>query len=182
MVEHELLIILVYVDNLLVTGSNLPLINQVRKDLEERFKMKDLGELRHWVFQISKGDNCVLEELIHSGKSATDDAELDDKGKFQRLVGRLLYLTTTRPEIAFVVQVLSQYMHAPKVSYMEAALRVIRYIKIAPGLGLFMPAGKCRQLVAYCDSDWGSCVETRRSVTGYMGKFGEALISWKSKK
>lgn len=69
--------------------------------------------------------------------------------------------------IAFVGQVLSQYMHAPKLSHMEAALKVVRYIKIAPGLGLFMPAKACKQLVAYRDSDWGACVETRRLVTGY---------------
>ncbi|XP_016506070.2 secreted RxLR effector protein 161-like [Nicotiana tabacum] len=187
MVE-ELLIILVYVDDLLVTGRNLPLIKQVKKDLEESFKITDLGELNRGKPAATtlefnhKLTSIEFDQLIHGGKSVTDDVELDDKGKFQRLVGRLLYLTTTRPDIAFVVQVLSQYIHAPKVSHMEFALRVIRYTKIAPGLALFMPAEKCHQLVAYCDLDQGSCVETRKSVTGYMVKFGEALISWKSKK
>ncbi|XP_018622755.1 secreted RxLR effector protein 161-like [Nicotiana tabacum] len=71
----------------------------------------------------------------------------------------------TRPDIAFVVQVLSQYMDAPKLSHMEAALRVVRHIKVALGLGLFMPAKECK-----------------RSVNGYAVKFGGALISWKSKK
>nr|XP_016468766.1 PREDICTED: uncharacterized mitochondrial protein AtMg00810-like [Nicotiana tabacum] len=84
--------------------------------------------------------------------------------------------------IAFVGQVLSQYMHAPKLSHMEAALRVVRFIKTALGLGLFMPAKTCKQLVASCDSDWGACVKTRRSLSGYAVKFGEALISWMSKK
>ncbi|XP_075095179.1 secreted RxLR effector protein 161-like [Nicotiana tabacum] len=88
----------------------------------------------------------------------------------------------TKPDIAFVVQVLSQYMHCPKVSHMEATLRVVRYIKEAPGLGLIMPMGDTEQLTAYCDSDWGACVETRRSVTVYLGKFGKSLVSWKSKK
>nr|XP_019068994.1 uncharacterized protein LOC109120080 [Solanum lycopersicum] len=89
----------------------------------------------------------------------------------------------TRPDIAFVVQVLSQYMHSPKSSHMEAALRVVKYIKGTAGLGLFMPSNKDNEMVAYCDSDWGSLgVETRRSVTGYMIKLGGALVSWKSKK
>nr|XP_016499594.1 PREDICTED: uncharacterized mitochondrial protein AtMg00810-like [Nicotiana tabacum] len=114
--------------------------------------------------------------------NTTMDKELEDKGSYQRLVGRLLYLTMTRPDIIFMVQVFSQYMHAPKLSHMEAALRVVRYIKIAPGLRLFMFAKACKQLVAYCDSDWGACVKTKRSVTGYAVKFYEALISWKSKK
>ncbi|XP_055825324.1 secreted RxLR effector protein 161-like [Solanum dulcamara] len=88
----------------------------------------------------------------------------------------------TRPDLAFSVQVLSQFMHCPKESHMEAALRVVRYIKEAPGLGLLMPAEDTNKLLAYCDSDWGSCLETRRSVTGYLVKLGGALISWKSKK
>ncbi|XP_019261000.1 PREDICTED: uncharacterized protein LOC109238958 [Nicotiana attenuata] len=88
----------------------------------------------------------------------------------------------TRPNIAFVVQVLSQHMHAPKKSHTEAVVRVVKYVKGTVGLGLFMPAKGNKELVAYCDSDWGSCVETRKSITGYVVKFGEALIPWKSKK
>ncbi|XP_019260455.1 PREDICTED: uncharacterized protein LOC109238437 [Nicotiana attenuata] len=73
----------------------------------------------------------------------------------------------TRPDIAFVVQVLSQYMHAPKVSHMEGAQRVVRYIKTGPGLGLFMSAKARKSIYAYCDSNWGAFVESRRLATGY---------------
>nr|XP_016486015.1 PREDICTED: uncharacterized mitochondrial protein AtMg00810-like [Nicotiana tabacum] len=114
--------------------------------------------------------------------NATADEVLRDPGVYQRLVGKLLYLIMTRPDIAFVVQVLSQFMHCPRISHMEAASRVVRYIKKAPGLGLLMPAKDTKNLTAYCDSDWEACVETRRSVTGYLVKFGNALVSWKSKK
>ncbi|XP_015068793.1 uncharacterized protein LOC107013387 [Solanum pennellii] len=82
-----------------------------------------------------------------------EDKVLDDYGKYQRLIGRLLYLTMTRPDIAFVVQVLSQCMHSPKTSHMEATLRVVRYIKGTTGLGLLMPSNNMSELVAYCDSD-----------------------------
>ncbi|XP_055825640.1 secreted RxLR effector protein 161-like [Solanum dulcamara] len=88
----------------------------------------------------------------------------------------------TRPDLAFSVQKLSQYMHCPKESHMDATLRVARYIKEALGLGLFMSSEVTKQLLAYCNSDWGAYLETRRSVTGYLIKFGGALISWKSKK
>ncbi|XP_049394283.1 uncharacterized mitochondrial protein AtMg00810-like [Solanum stenotomum] len=111
-----------------------------------------------------------------------NDTLLINPTKHQRLVGRLLYLTMTRPDLAFTAQVLSQFMHCPKQSHIEAALRVVRYIKEAPGLGLLMPAEQTTQLTAYCDSYWGSCLETRKSVTGYLVKFGGGLISWKSKK
>ncbi|XP_055830891.1 uncharacterized mitochondrial protein AtMg00810-like [Solanum dulcamara] len=113
---------------------------------------------------------------------AEDDKLLTDPTKYQRLVGRLLYLTMTRPALAFSVQVLSQFMHSPKQSHMDVALRVVIYVKEAPGLGLLMPTEDTNKLLAYCDSNWGACLETRRSVTGYLVKYGGALISWKSKK
>lgn len=83
----------------------------------------------------------------------------------------------TRPNLAFSTLVLSQFMHCPNQSHMEAELRVVRYINEAPGLGLLMPTGHTTQLTAFCDS---ACLETRRS--GYLVKLGEGLISWKFKK
>lgn len=68
----------------------------------------------------------------------TNDTLLADPGAYQRLIGRLLYLTITRPDISFAVQCLSQFMHAPKTSHFEAALRVIRYMKKTHGLGILM--------------------------------------------
>ncbi|XP_019069808.2 uncharacterized mitochondrial protein AtMg00810-like [Solanum lycopersicum] len=116
-----------------------------------------------------------------TGMNAKDKV-LDDYGKYQRLIARLLYLTITRPDIAFVVQVLNQYMHSPKTSHMEAALRVVRYIKGTSRLGLFMSSNNMSELVAYCDSDWGTYIESRKLVTGYIVKLGSALVSWKAKK
>ncbi|XP_070002145.1 uncharacterized mitochondrial protein AtMg00810-like [Nicotiana sylvestris] len=210
----DLVVILVFVDNPLVTETNLKLIEQVRKDLQVRFKMKDLGELKYFLdIEFSRSENEIqmcqrkyalelVSELGMSGgkpvttllefnhkitsiefdkivtKNCSDnDSEHEDKERYQRIVGRVLYLTMTRPDIAFVVQVLNQFMHDPKQSHISAAMRVIKYIMGTPGLGLFMPAGENMKLTAYCESDWGACVETRRSVTSYVIKFGEALIS-----
>ncbi|XP_016544448.1 uncharacterized mitochondrial protein AtMg00810-like [Capsicum annuum] len=86
----------------------------------------------------------------------------------------------TRIDIAYAVQVLSEIMHKLKQSHTDAALRVVRYIKGA--LGLFLPSTIFEILKFYCDSDWGGCRHTRRSVTRYLVMYGEALISWKSKK
>lgn len=88
----------------------------------------------------------------------------------------------TRVDIAYVVQVLSKFMHKPKQSHIEGSLRVVRYSKAKSGLGLFMPSEGSDKLVAYCDSDWGGCLESRRSIIGYIVKFGDALVYWKSKK
>ena len=114
--------------------------------------------------------------------STNEDTILVYPTQYQRLVGKLLYLTMTRIDIAYVVQVLSQFMQSPKQSHMNAALRVVKYIKNAPGLGLLMPSDSSGKFAAYCDSDWGGCLQTRRSVTGYLVKFGNAIVSWKSKK
>lgn len=114
-------------------------------------------------------------------KEVNEDEILKNPTMYQTLVRRLLYVTMTRPDISFVVQVLSQYMHSPKNSHMDVALRVVRYIKGTPGLGLFMLAKGTNQLQACCDSDWGA-LETRRYVTSYIVQIGSALISWKSKK
>ncbi|XP_052485042.1 uncharacterized mitochondrial protein AtMg00810-like [Gossypium raimondii] len=82
----------------------------------------------------------------------------------------------------FAVQHLSQFMHRPKNSHLEAAIRVVRYIRKSPGQGILLSAASKLQVVAFCDSDWASCPMSRRSVTGFCIKLGESLISWKSKK
>lgn len=110
------------------------------------------------------------------------DKLLDDPSRYQKLVGRLLYLTITRPDITFAVQLLSQFMQSPKTSHMDAAIRVVRYVKQSPALGILMTANATNQLTAYCDADWASCPNSRKSITGYMVTYGSSLISWKSKK
>lgn len=111
-----------------------------------------------------------------------DDRVLDDPGEYQRLIGKLFYLTMTRTDIAFAVQCLSQFMHCPKMSHMEAAIRVVKYVKQSPGLGILLSAKASSQLTPLCDADWGSCPNTRRSISGYLIKFGNSISSWKSKK
>ena len=90
--------------------------------------------------------------------STNEDILLVDPTQYQRLVGKLLYFTMTRVDIAYVVQVLSQFMHSPKQSHMNVALKVVKYIKNAPGLGLLIPSDSSEKFVAYCDSDWGGCL------------------------
>ena len=81
-------------------------------------------------------------------------------------MGRLIYLTITRPDIMYSVYVLSRFMHTPCKPHMEAALRVLRYLKGAPGQGLFFFSQNDLSLRAFCDSDWAGCPMTQRSTTG----------------
>ncbi|XP_047261383.1 uncharacterized mitochondrial protein AtMg00810-like, partial [Capsicum annuum] len=101
---------------------------------------------------------------------------------YQKLVGKLLYLTMTRPNISFSVQTLSQFLQGPKKSRIEAALRVVRYIKNQPGQGILLSSSANERVSAYFDADWASCPHTRRSITGYLVKIGDSIVSWKSKK
>lgn len=107
---------------------------------------------------------------------------MTEPAKYRTLIGKLLYLTTTRPDISFSVQALSQFMSSHKQSHYEAAIRVVKYIKKEPGKGLFMKEDTSEVLSAYCDSDWGACLESRKSITGYAVKMGDNLICWKVKK
>ncbi|XP_015166490.1 uncharacterized mitochondrial protein AtMg00810-like [Solanum tuberosum] len=197
-----IVIVLIYVDDLLVTGSSMKLINDTKQVVKDNFKIKDLGPLRYFLgiefARNSKGIlmhqrkyaleiisdlglggskpiatpvemNVKLTTMIfdkHVGSSS--DSLLSDIGEYQRLVGRLIYLTITRPDLSYAVQNLSQFMNAPKRSHMDAAVRVVRYIKQDPGSGIFLAAQSSGSLQAYCDADWGSGLDTRRSITGYM--------------
>ncbi|XP_019229458.1 PREDICTED: uncharacterized protein LOC109236018 [Nicotiana attenuata] len=81
-----------------------------------------------------------FDKLASSSDNTVQDPLLKDAGEFQRLVERLLYLTMTRPDISFAVQTLSQYMHSPKQSHLDATKRVVRYVKSALGQGLLLPS------------------------------------------
>ncbi|XP_019413588.1 PREDICTED: uncharacterized protein LOC109325593 [Lupinus angustifolius] len=101
---------------------------------------------------------------------------------YRQIVGRLLYLTNTRPDLSFSIQQFSQFMAAPTMNHYKAMTRVLRYIKSIPGQGLFYLATSTVHLKGFTDSDWAAYLDTRRSISRYCMFLGNALISWKSKK
>lgn len=101
---------------------------------------------------------------------------------YQQLICKLIYLTLTRPDIAFAIHTLSQFMHQPTTVHMQAAKRVLRYLSNNPSQGILLSSSFAAHLIAYCDSDWASCPISRRSTTGFCILLGESPISWKSKK
>lgn len=120
-------------------------------------------------------------EQHHKLSSDTGDL-IPDPGQYRRLVGRLIYLTITRPDITYPVHILSEFMQDPRQGHWDAAICLLRYLKSSPGQGLLLPSSNDLNLHVYCDSDWASCPMMRRSITGYLVMLGSAPISWKTKK
>ncbi|KAL0310616.1 UNVERIFIED_CONTAM: Retrovirus-related Pol polyprotein from transposon RE2 [Sesamum angustifolium] len=92
--------------------------------------------------------------------SATSGTFLKEPDKFRHLIGRLLYLGFTRPDLSFAVQQLSQFLQHPTDQHWTTALHIVRYLKGAPDTGLFFPASNSLHLSAYTDADWGACVDS----------------------
>ncbi|KAJ0456205.1 putative RNA-directed DNA polymerase [Helianthus annuus] len=202
--------LLVYVDDVVLTGNSVVEIEHIKKILNDTFKIKDLGILKYFlgievlynndeVF-FSQRKYCLelLSEFGYLGckpvstpieQSYLVTSKVDKNQKllsnvtgFQKLIGKLIYLSLTRPDISYTVQFLSQFMHSPKEVHLSLALRLLRYLKLSPGKGISFKKTDKLNLFGYADSDWAKCLSTRKSVTGYCVFLGTNLVSWKSKK
>ena len=182
-------------------------MNSLKKFLDQQFRIKDLGKLHYFlgIEAIQQGKDLILTQskftldllnefdctsltavtnpLSPTIKLTADMGQpLHDPSFYRRLIGKLNYLTNTRPDLAFSVQHLSQFMSAPQSSHMEAAIHVLIYLKSNPNQGILMSSDSSFLLQAFCDSDWAACNQTIKSVSGFYIMLGQSPISWKSKK
>ena len=127
-----------------------------------------------------KPARCPMDHNLKLSKG--EGSLLPDPTVYRRLIGRLMYLTMTRPDIVFSVHRLSQFMEHPRDSHLKAAQHIVQYIKGAPSQGLLYPSDSDLHVKAFSDSDWAGCPDTRRSTTGYCVFLGSSLVSWRSKK
>lgn len=201
------LAVLVYVDDLIICGNNSSVISSFKTYLSHCFHMKDLGILKYFLgVEVARSTEGIFLcqrkytldilketgllgsrpsptpiEQNHNLARATGDC-LDDPERYRRLVGRLIYLSFTRPDLVYAVHILSQFMNQPRLAHWEAALRVVRYLKGTPGQGILLASTSSLAISGWCDSDWASCPLTRRSLTSWVVFLGSSPISWKTKK
>ena len=101
---------------------------------------------------------------------------------YQQLVGSLIYLTLTRPNISYAIGMASRYMQNPRKSHLEAVRRILRYVKGTIDYGLLYKKGETCNLVGYCDANYARDHDTRHSTTRYMFSLGTTVVSWSSKR
>ena len=139
------------------------------KDLLKRFKMDEYN-----LIKIPMPYNGHL-DLNEGGKSV-------DQTLYRSIIGSLLYLTASRPDIMFSVCMCARFQASPKETHLIAVKRILRYLKHTPSIGLWYPKGALFELIGYSDSDYAGCKVDRKSTSGGCHLLGRSLVSWSSKK
>ncbi|KAH9678563.1 hypothetical protein KPL71_025767 [Citrus sinensis] len=176
--DNEVLVVSLYVDDLLVTGSSKELIDRFKEEMKDVFEMTDLGRMTFFL-------ECKPTATLMNQKEKfckEDGAEKVDEMLYRSLIGCLMYLTATRPDIMHAVSLLSRYMHCASKIHFQAAKRILRYVKGTIDYGIKFNQVKNFHLHGYSDSDWARCVDDMRSTSGYCFSFGSGIFSWCSKK
>ena len=205
--DGKVTVLIVYVDDMILTGDDSEEMKTLQEYLSAEFEMKDLGQLKYFLgIEVARSKQgislsqhkYVLDLLSETGMLACKPVETPiqmnhrlgilpdqiptDIGRYQRLVGKLIYLTHTRPDITYAVSIVSQFMHAPSEEHMDTVYRILRYLKGSPGKGLLYSKNGVSNIEGYTDADWAGDQTTRKSTSGYLTFVEGNLITWRSKK
>lgn len=206
---HGVIYLLVYVDDIIVTGSSTTGISSILSRFQQEFAIKDLGQLSYFlgIEAIRTSSGLFLSQhryaqdllirvnmdgvkpittpLSTSGDVSSDRSTLlTDATEYHSIVGALQYLTFTRPDLAFAVNKVCQFMHAPTEFHWGLVKRILRYLKHTSMFGILLKPSPSLQLSfsAYTDSDWAGSLDDRRSTSGYCVYLGGNIISWSARK
>ncbi|XP_068645285.1 uncharacterized mitochondrial protein AtMg00810-like [Aristolochia californica] len=201
------IVVLLYVDDMIVTGDDEASITNLKQQLHSLFEMKDLRYLRYFLgievayspegYILSQSkyiskvissarliDDQIMDspiELYHR-LSPTDGDLLSDITQYREVVGSLVYLTVTRPDISYAVHVVSQFASTPRTTHWTAVLRILHYLRGTVHRGLLFSSTSDLVLTGYSDADWAGDPTDQKSTTGYCIFLGNSLVAWKSKK
>ncbi|WVZ97460.1 LOW QUALITY PROTEIN: hypothetical protein U9M48_042997 [Paspalum notatum var. saurae] len=195
----DTLIVQIYVDDIIFGGSSHALVSSFAEQMSREFEMSLMGELQFFLgLQIKQG---LEGTFVHHAKytrnilkkfnmgdskpmttpmsrntalDADEDGEAVDQKDFRGMIGSLLYLTATKPDIQFAA--------SPRTSHRQAVKRIFRYLKFTPELGLWYSSGSSLSLRGFSDADHGGCRIDRKSTSGTCQLLGTSLVSWSSRK
>ena len=205
--EGNQLIVSIYMDDIVYTGSSESMMNEFKREMMQRYEMTDLGLLQHFLgmgvlqndksifIHQSKYANSLLEKFgladckpvsiplaIGEKLRKEDGSELADENLYRKIVGSLLNLTATRPDVMYAACLLSRFMNQPTRKHMGVARRVFRYVQGTLEYEIEYAKHKSTILVGFCDADWGGSEDDNKSTLGYAFGFGSGVCLWASVK
>lgn len=203
----KLLIVCLYVDDLIYTGNDRSMFDRFKESMMKEFDMSDLGLMHYFlgieVVQSTRGifisQRKYVQELLNkfqmrdcnptatpaeAGLKLVKDpqGERVDNTLYKQIVGSLMYLTGTRPDIMHVVSLISRFMECPKEMHLAAAKRILRYLKGTIDYGIMYKNGEKSELFGFTDSDYAGDLDDRKSTSGYAFMMGSGAVSWSSRK
>ncbi|WVZ80759.1 hypothetical protein U9M48_028212 [Paspalum notatum var. saurae] len=205
--DNDLFVCQVYVDDIIFGSTNEEYCTELGKMMAKEFEMSMIGELTFFLgFQIKqlregtfiyqekytrdllkrfKMDDCKPIETPMATNTKLDPDESGikvDQTLYRSMIGSLLYLCASRPDIMFSVCLCARFQADPKESHLTAVKRILRYLKHTPSIGLWYPKGASFELLGYKDSDFAGCRVERKSTSEGCHLLGRSLVSWSSKK
>jgi len=205
--EGKVIIVSIYVDDLIYTGNDEDMMNGFKNSMISVFDMTDLGKMQFFlgieVIQRTDGNficqkkyaidvlkrfamaesNPVSSPIVPGVKLNKDDQGVQvDESYYRQIVGSLMYLTTTRPDMMFSVSLISRFMSRPTELHLQAAKRILRYLQGTTNFGILYKREGMDELHAFTDSDYAGDLEDRKSISGYVFLMSSGVVSWLSKK
>jgi hypothetical protein len=198
---------LVYVDDIIFGCTNESFVQWFANSMQTKFEMSMIGELSYFLgLQVNQSSarifisqekylkemlkkfqmedsSLVSTPMVVGCKLSKDDISLDvDQRTYRSMIGSLLYITASHPDIMQVVGMVGHYQSAPKQSHLVAVKKIFKYLKGTMTYGLWYPRNQNFQLTAYSDVDWANCVDERKTTNGVVFFLGDSLVAWISEK
>lgn len=201
--------VLIYVDDIIVASSTHDATKALLQQLGQEFALKDLGELSYFLgIEVNRAHNGIMltqekyaSDLlkrvgmtdckpvttplaVNEKLSASEGTPLgpNDATQYRSIVGALQYLTLTRPDLAFPVNKVCQFLHCPTAIHWAAVKRILRYVKQSIKVGLKIEKSDSLLVSGFSDADWAGCLDDRRSTGGFAVFLGSNLVSWSARK
>ena len=205
--ENDMLLVQIYVDDIIFEATNVSLCEEFPKFMHSEFEMSIMRELNFslelqikqlkegtfinqakYIRDLLKRFNMEEAKTMKTPMSSLIKLDKDEKGKsidstmYKDMIGSLLYLTTSRPDIMYSVCLCARFQSCPKESHLSVVKRILRYLKGTMDIGLWYPKGDNFELIGFSDADFSGYKVERKSTSGTCHFLGHSLVSWHSKK